>query len=169
MQPKNRPGGNMTISHQKVVKAWHTHFIQSFFSYLRSIFTLNGDISWFNLLCCNFSVVKLFNFGNHKQLLITKKRQRLPMPPPPPRSPKSKRNCVKMNKNAYLARSENGNAGILQSNGTEKTLKTLFLKQKTEFSLVSGCCYSIFTLLYIGILYLALDSLGLQVRKEFIL
>jgi hypothetical protein len=45
-----------------------------------------------------------------------------------------------MNKNAFLARSESENAGKLQSNGTERTLKTLFLNQKTEFSLVSESC-----------------------------
>jgi hypothetical protein len=47
-----------------------------------------------------------------------------------------------MNKNAFLARSANGNAGIFQSNGTERTLKILFPNQKTEFSFVA-----IFTLI----------------------
>jgi hypothetical protein len=67
--------------------------------------------------------------------MITRTRQRPPMPSP--RSTKSKRKGVKMNKNAFLARSESENAGILQSNGTERTLKTLFLNQKTKFSLVA--------------------------------
>jgi hypothetical protein len=59
----------------------------------------------------------------------------------PPRSTKSKRNCVKMNKNAFLARSENGNAGILQS-WNRKNFKNFISKPETEFSLVA-----IFTLL----------------------